>query len=136
VHVEVEMNVDFWAVGRAARSTLPMTNADICSHLLSDWMPSLPTSVSSSFVGWPPFLIDVLWYRSEKLLALRAEVGRTERQWKGFLSWMLGVAGTRHVLASEGYRWIAPLSAFYEENFQTVDISDWLSVARIKFDRN
>jgi len=26
---------------------------------------------------------------------------------------MLGVAGTRHVLMSEGYRWIAPISAFH-----------------------
>jgi hypothetical protein len=39
------------------------------------------------------------------------------------LSWMLGVAGARHILASEGYRWIAPLSAFYPDAVQAVDLS-------------
>jgi hypothetical protein len=38
---------------------------------------------------------------------------------------MLGVAGTRHVLTSEGYRWIAPLSAFYPGAIQAVDLSTW-----------
>src|SRR5437879_585386 len=36
-----------------------------------------------------------------------------------------GCGGTRHVLAAEGYRWIAPLSAFYEEAVQPVDVSGW-----------
>jgi hypothetical protein len=38
---------------------------------------------------------------------------------------MLGVAGARHVLTSEGYRWIAPLSAFYPGAIQAVDLSTW-----------
>jgi hypothetical protein len=38
---------------------------------------------------------------------------------------MLGVAGTRHVLEAEGYRWVAPLSAFYPESIQDVDLSRW-----------
>ena len=37
----------------------------------------------------------------------------------------LGVAGARHVLALEGYRWIAPLSAFYPNAVQEVDLSAW-----------
>jgi hypothetical protein len=56
---------------------------------------------------------------------IRTEVARSERQWKSFLSWMLGVAGTRHVLASEGYRWVAPVSAFYTDAVQVVDLSAW-----------
>jgi hypothetical protein len=117
------MFVEFWNVGTRAAGTLPMTNNDICVHLLADWIPSLPAAVSSSFVGWPPFLVLAL--PGSRLLALRAEAGRSERQWKGILSWMLGVASTRHVLKSEGYRWIAPLSAFYPEAAQAVDISTW-----------
>lgn len=119
------MNVEFWGVGCTGSTNLPMTHAHICSHLLSDWVPSLPLNVSSSFIGWPPFLIDVVQYGGADVSALRLEAGRSERQWKGFLSWMLGVAGTRHVLATEGYRWVAPLSAFYEEAVQEVDISGW-----------
>jgi hypothetical protein len=38
---------------------------------------------------------------------------------------MLGVAGARHVLAKEGYRWIAPVSAFYPEAKTAVAIGDW-----------
>ena len=59
------------------------------------------------------------------LLAVRAEAARSERQWKSFLSWMLGVAGTRHVLASDSYRWVAPVSAFYPGAVQAVDLSAW-----------
>src|SRR5262249_29622037 len=46
-------------------------------------------------------------------------------QWKGVVSWMLGVAGTRQFLESEGYRWIAPLSAFYPETTQRFVASPW-----------
>lgn len=103
-----------------------MSTADISAHLLADWMPWLPPSASTSFMGWPPFLIEVLTLRGNDCLALREEAARTERQWKGVLSWMLGVAGTRQtLLCTEGYRWIAPLSAFYPEAVQEVDLGKW-----------
>ena len=35
------------------------------------------------------------------------------------------VAGTRQVLKDDGYRWIAPLSAFYADAIQEVDLSRW-----------
>ena len=92
-----------------------MTVGDISSHLLADWVPSLPAAIGSSFIGWPPFLFELTKHRNNDVLAIRPEVGRSERQWKSVLSWMVGVAGARHILASEGYRWIAPLSAFYPE---------------------
>lgn len=109
----------------AASAMLPMTTSDISSHLLSDWVPSLPATVGSSFIGWPPFLIEVASFNGNDILALREETRRVERQWKSVLSWMLGVAGTRHVLASEGYRWIAPLSAFYPGVLQPLDLAAW-----------
>lgn len=102
-----------------------MTVGDISSHLLADWIPSLPPSVSPSFIGWPPFLIQLGTLNGNDVLVLRSDAARSERQWKGFLSWMLGVAGTRHVLASDGYRWIAPVSAFYPGAVQVVDLSRW-----------
>src|SRR5215469_7589859 len=102
-----------------------MSVADISSHLLADWVPSLPAAVSSSFIGWPPFLLQSARLGRDDVLAPRTQAGRSERQWKSVLSWMLGVAGARHVLASEGYRWIAPLSAFYEGWVQPVDLSAW-----------
>jgi len=100
---------------------------EICGHLLSDWVPSLPAAVGRSFIGWPPFLLHPTMFHGIEVLALRAEAGRCDRQWKSVLSWMLGVAGARHVLGAEGYRWIAPLSAFYPNAIQPVDLSAWHS---------
>ena len=104
---------------------LPLEVDDVSGHLLADWVPSLPPSVGSSFMGWPPFLLESTMLRGSEILALRPETRRSERQWKGVLSWMLGVAGARHVLKREGYRWVAPLSAFYPGISQPVDLSAW-----------
>jgi hypothetical protein len=119
------MFVEFWGVGMTAASPLPMTTYDISSHLMVDWVPSLPVTVSSSFMGWPPFLIKFVRFNGSDLLTVGPQAGCSERQWRGILSWMLGVAGARHISASEGYRWIAPLSAFYPDAVQTVDLSAW-----------
>jgi hypothetical protein len=119
------MFVEYCAVGATDRSTLQMSTDDISAQLQVDWMPSLPATVASSLVGWPPFLIETVKSEGIDVLMLRKDVGRTERQWKGMLSWMLGVAGTRQVLADEQYRWIAPLSAFYPYAVQPVDLSGW-----------
>mgnify|MGYP000225449773 CR=1 FL=1 len=51
--------------------------------------------------------------------------GLSDRQWKSVLSWMLGVAGTRRVLAEEQYQWIAPCSAFYPERNLPVATPVW-----------
>lgn len=121
------MFVEFWPVGARASNYLPMTIGHVSAHLLADWVPSLPPAVGSSFIGWPPFLIESTSIKGNVLLALREIAGRSERQWKGVLSWMLGVAGTRRVLEAEGYRWIAPLSAFYPDAVQVVDLTGWNS---------
>ncbi len=110
------MIVESWAVGAASSVHLPMTTGDISGHLLADWIPSFPMALSSSFIGWPSFLIETVSVQKHDFLTLAPATGTSERQWKGVLSWMLGVAGARHMLAAEGYRWIAPLSAFYEDN--------------------
>jgi hypothetical protein len=49
----------------------------------------------------------------------------TDRQWKGMMAWMLGIAGARHVMKRERYRWIAPLSAFFPNNVQPVTLVSW-----------
>lgn len=119
------MFVRYWGVGASTPSSLPMTVYDVCSHLTADWVPSLPASVSSAFIGWPPFLIQLVPVDGSEFLALRGEADRSDRQWKGVLSWMLGVAGARHLLALEGYRWVAPLSAFYPNATGSVDLTGW-----------
>ena len=102
-----------------------MTAAIISGHLVTDWVPSLPAETGASFIGWPSFLLETVKVDSRDVLALRVEAGRSERQWKSFLSWMLGVAGARHILRDEGYRWIAPLSAFYPDAVEGVDLTRW-----------
>jgi hypothetical protein len=93
--------VEYWRVGGMATEFLPMTLGHVSGHLAADWVPSLPAAVGSSFIGWPPFLLESNWARGNELLGLRALARRSDRQWKGVLSWMLGFAGARHVLDSE-----------------------------------
>ena len=107
------MNVQYWPVGQATPGLLPLTQAQISTHLLADWVPSLPASLGTAIFGWPQHLTEVVPQGNSPYLALHRVLRSTERQWKGVLSWMLGVAGTRQVLEQENYRWIAPLSAFY-----------------------
>jgi hypothetical protein len=100
-----------------------MTTTHVSAHLLADWLPTFPATVSSSLVGWPPFLLEGVPHDGRSVLALKDELGRTERQWKSVLSWMLGIAGTRHFLLADDYRWIAPLSAFYPDVARDVDVA-------------
>ena len=96
-------------------------------HLLLDWAPSLPVSLGTSFMAWPAQLLEVVVVPRSGInaLAVSEVAGRSERQWKSVLSWMLGIAGARHVLEAERYRWVAPLSAFYENAKQAVDLTGW-----------
>ena len=119
------MNAEFWDVGATSSEWLSLTPDDVSKHLLADWMPSMPCSVSSAFLGWPEFLLEEVISGEDHFLTVSRSAGRSERQWKSILSWMLGVAGTRHFLQKERYQWIAPLSAFYPEAVQEVDISKW-----------
>jgi hypothetical protein len=43
------------------------------------------------------------------------------------ISWMLGVAGARAYLKDDNYRWIAPVSAFFENAIQPVNVPQYLS---------
>lgn len=119
------MNAEYWAVGQSTPSPLALTPADFSKHLVADWVPSMPASVSAAFMGWPIHLTDTVRINQVDYVMLKDVVRGSERQWKGVLSWMLGVVGTRHVLEQEGYRWVAPLSAFYPEAVQKVDLSTW-----------
>ena len=57
------MFVECLDVGKTVASNKPMAISDISSQLQADWMPSLPPEVSTSFIGWPPFLIETLPFR-------------------------------------------------------------------------
>lgn len=116
------MNITYWPVGAAnhAHRALATTPDDISRHLLMDWMPGQPLAHASTFIGWPKTLVLPYTTSQKQWLTLATEAGWMERQWKGVMSWMLGVAGARHVLEDEGYRWVAPTSAFYEEAKQKV----------------
>lgn len=117
------VNVLYWPVGKVKGDEpdeLEMTIDDICKNLLMDWMPGTGTLNASAFLGWPHRLVNEYTYKKKTWLTLNEACAGIERQWKGFMSWMLGVAGARRVLAEEGYCWIAPLSAFYAEARQRV----------------
>ncbi|WP_420128146.1 hypothetical protein [Longimicrobium sp.] len=56
---------------------------------------------------------------------MHEELAGTERQWKRVIAWMLGVVGARHLLAEEGYRWIAPVSAFLADARHPIRTYNW-----------
>ncbi len=122
-----QTHVDYWQVNATKPTQLPFGHADISAHVTVDWQPGLPPSASAAFAGWPPYLTEECQTAGVSNLALKAEAGRSDRQWKGFLSWMIGVAGARAVMAAEGYKWIAPLSAFYPNAVLPVDPGLWNS---------
>ena len=114
-------NVDFWQVGSTQPIDSELTVSEISGHLAADWLPSVPTAVAESLVGWPSFLLEV----DSGRLTMHPRAGRCERQWKSVLSWMLGVAGTRHFLKKEGFRWIAPVSGFLATAKKDIDLAGW-----------
>jgi hypothetical protein len=116
--------LQYWPVGSLNDVSLSLTQADICRFLVADWLPTLPFAVSRSVLGWPYYLLSVD-PGTKQYLILNPLAGWTERQWKVMLSWMIGIAGTRRVLAEEQYQWIAPLSAFYPNRRQAIMISFW-----------
>jgi hypothetical protein len=107
------MHVHYWAVGQRTPAPLPLPLHAISGYLLEDWLPSIVPPPGSTFMGWPASLIHPEIVDGRQHWSLDGVLGRTERQWKSVISWMLGVAGARHLLTHEGYRWIAPASAFY-----------------------
>lgn len=117
--------VHYWPVGTVNDIRLPLTRAQICRDLLADWLPTLPFSASRSVLGWPYYLITAETGVTFPYLYLERVAGWSDRQWKGVLSWMLGIAGTRGVLHNEGYVWTAPSSAFYPERRQNVASPLW-----------
>jgi hypothetical protein len=123
-------------VGGVVAETITLSPQDISAHLLNDWLPGVPAGQGADFMGWPNRLLSYNYGQ----LCLSDVVAQTERQWKGMISWMLGVAGARIYLKDDGYRWIAPISAFFEDAVQPVNVPQWyipfpqpnLSVVRIR----
>ncbi|MBO7778459.1 hypothetical protein, partial [Burkholderia pseudomallei] len=102
-----------------------LTPAEVAAHLVSDWIPSLPSVSAVDLMGWPQYLLKEVGHSHSPYLAIDEQVSACERQWKGVMSWMLGVACARKVLSEEGYQWIAPVSAFYPNQITPVSISNW-----------
>ncbi|TWU62027.1 hypothetical protein [Crateriforma conspicua] len=117
------MNVNYIPIGSTAQQDLPISTTDISAHLLADWLPNLPLATGASFFGWPSQILFQTHAGGTAYLTIHRWLGQSERQWKGVISWMLGVAGGRRVLSELGYRWVAPASAFYPESVGPISVS-------------
>ncbi len=113
----------YWAVGQSASSPLALTTSELAGYLVSDWVSNLPSVTATDLMGWPQYLLTVT--KSTTELCLVPELRNCERQWKGFVSWMLGVASARKILDEERYQWIAPVSAFYPNKVVPVTTHGW-----------
>ncbi|WP_176045120.1 hypothetical protein [Burkholderia sp. BCC1644] len=113
----------YWAVGQSTSSPLALTASELAGYLVSDWVSNIPSVTATDLMGWPQYLLTVAGLTNE--LTLVPELRNCERQWKGFVSWMLGVASARKILDEEGYQWIAPVSAFYPNKVVPVSTHGW-----------
>lgn len=105
-------------VGSMMAEPIALTPHDVSAQLISDWLPGVPAGQGTDFMGWPNRLL----FDQYGQLCLSDIVVQTERQWKGMISWMLGVAGARIYLNDDRYRWIAPMSAFFGDAVQPVNV--------------
>jgi hypothetical protein len=78
--------VEFWPVGATQPTSMPLTVQEISAALVADWVPSLQAAVGSAIITWPSHLLEPLYINGTFPLALHEVLGRSERQWKGFVS--------------------------------------------------
>jgi hypothetical protein len=116
--------IEYWPCDNRVCQDLSLTQAEVSDALMLDWLPTFPFPTSRNFLGWPYYLLQEE-NQASRYLVLEPIAGLSDKQWKGFLSWMLGIAGTRKVLKDEGYIYVAPASAFYPERRQPVAIPFW-----------
>ncbi|MBB4637479.1 hypothetical protein [Longimicrobium terrae] len=114
------MNIQYWHINHSSSSDRPMTIDRMAGHLAEDWLPALSPGPSHAFVG----LLSSIIYDSGNYWTVNRALGGTDSQWKQAISWLLGVVGARETLAAEGYRWIAPVSAFAPTG-QRVPLVNW-----------
>lgn len=93
--------VQYWPVGSSNDTVLSLTQAEISRALVADWLPTLPFASSRSVLGWPYHILEVENSTTHPYLTLKSIAGLSDRQWKGVLSWMFGIAGTRRILRKE-----------------------------------
>lgn len=120
---EGSIHIRYLGVNETEALSLPCSREMLATELAADWHPTFAVS-PLAFVGWPLELLEEKDFPDAKHLCVKTVLARSDRQWKGFASWMLGVAGARRAIKHMKYRWIAPASAFYAERVNEVD-SDW-----------
>lgn len=106
--------VEFWDVGSSSSAFLPLSTKSIIEHIATDWSPGTPSWMSGWLFGWVGTHLEEKSISNVDRLLMSTSARYIDRQWKMCLSWLLGVGGTRTVLARENYPWVAPLSAFYK----------------------
>lgn len=119
------MNVHYWPVGIRPAQPLQLTHDQMAGMLLQDWAPLSAPPPASALFGWPAYLIRPHDDGGTFYWEMHEELAGTERQWKRVIAWMLGVVGARHLLAEEGYRWVAPVSAFLADARHPIRTCDW-----------
>lgn len=97
--------------------------------ILWDCLPSLSQTNPAIRVNWPDLFLDQIKLDGgdDSFLAIHERAVDMEKQWKSVASWMMGVAGARHILdEKEGYRYVAHVSAFLPSRKQKTDVARWI----------
>lgn len=105
--------VDYYEVGSFTSVARPIGLLQLASYIASDWLPGVPNSVVNGFGEVLGGVLEKKQLRyPDYHWCVKRDLARTDRQWRGATSWILGVAFARFAMECEGYIWWAPLSAF------------------------
>lgn len=120
------MHVRYQRIDPPDQEWVPLTRSQMSNYLVEDWLPGGHPVAHTDLFGWLTGVIEERTTPEGTYWTVARRLHSTERQWKGVVSWMLGIIGARFLMADEGYRWIAPVSAFYGgAAAEPVTIGDW-----------
>lgn len=123
------MNVLFWPIPSPNSpptpngSVLRLRLDEVLGYLFDDWIPWMTPLHSLGLFRWMRQFMRPRTLDNRQHWVLDANLRTAERNWKRVFSNSLGIVGTRHFLAQDGYRWIAPVSAFFGPHPRRVPVS-------------
>lgn len=92
-----------------------ISETKLAKYIATEWIPDAPRSL---YNGMEDMLLSILIPSRTKTCCktkarywcINEHLKHTDRQWKGYTSWLVGVAFSRHVMEMEGFQFWVPVS--------------------------
>lgn len=112
------MQFVYYDIGQKKATSRQVSLTRLATHVVTDWIPGIPPAMSSGFANVLATML-VQDTGSPPHWSAAQAVSGFERQWRMTTSWIMGVAFCREVVASLGYPFWAPVSAFVSGSGKT-----------------